>query len=114
MTHPSGRRENVVLAGGPVSSMMVVAGHIQRDPGVKMASQEQVLFSDRSLVDLHAPTRTHRISFDVDVAPAELTTEQVCGLLVSALESAYPFVRGVRINQCSSLTHEGMNGSSRR
>jgi hypothetical protein len=43
-----------------------------------------------------------------------MSSEQICSLLISALESAYPFVRGVRINQCSSLTHDGMNGSNRR
>ncbi len=77
-----------------------------------MASHEQLLSADKSLVDLEAPTRTQRISVDVDVASAGLSSEQVCGLLISALESAYPFVRGVRINQCSSLTHDGMNGSN--
>ena len=41
-----------------------------------------------------------------------MSPEQICGLLISALEEAYPFVRGVRINQCSSLTDQGMNGSS--
>jgi len=77
-----------------------------------MGSNE-LLFADQSLVDLHAPTRTHRISVDVQVCPAELTSEQACGLIVSALESAFPFIRDVRINQCSSLTYKGMNGSSR-
>jgi hypothetical protein len=79
-----------------------------------MASQERLLSEDQPLVDLDAPTRTQRISVDVDVASAEMSSEQICSLLISALESAYPFVRGVRINQCSSLTHDGMNGSNRR
>jgi len=86
---------------------------VRKTSGGKMASQEQLLSADQSLADLQAPTRTQRISVDVDVASAEMSPEQVCGLLISALESAYPFVRGVRINQCSSLTHEGMNGSHR-
>lgn len=77
-----------------------------------MASYEQLLSADNSMVALDAPTRTQRISVDVDIASAGMSSEQVCGLLISALESAYPFVRGVRINQCSSLTHEGMNGSN--
>ena len=77
-----------------------------------MASHEQ-LVSAASLVDLEAPTRTQRISVDVDVASSGLTSEQVCGLLIAALEDAYPFVRGVRINQCSSLTREGMGGLRR-
>jgi len=75
-----------------------------------MASHERLLSPDPSVVHLQAQTRTQRISVDVDVAAAEMTPEQVCGLLISALESAYPFVRGVRINQCSSLTNDGMNG----
>ena len=91
--------------GGPHSTL--------RGSGGKMASDERVLSSDGSLVDLQAPTRTQRISVDVDVASADLSAEQICGLLISALESAYPFVRGVRINQCSSLTREGMNGADR-
>lgn len=78
-----------------------------------MASQERLLSPDASVVDLQAPTRTQRISVDVDVASADMSPEQICGLLISALESAYPFVRGVRINQCSSLTDQGMNGSDR-
>ena len=82
-------------------------------PGGKMASHERLLSSDPSLVDLQAPTRTQRISVDVDVAAAHMTADQVCGLLISALEDAYPFVRGVRINQCSSLTQDGMNGFQR-
>jgi hypothetical protein len=79
-----------------------------------MAGHERLLSDDRSLVDLQAPTRTQRISVDVDVAAAHMSPEQVCGLLISALENAFPFVRGVRINQCSSLTREGMDGSSQR
>jgi hypothetical protein len=79
-----------------------------------MATHDRLLSADLSLVDLHAPTRTQRISVDVDVASADMTAEQVCGLLISALEDAYPFVRGVRVNQCSSLTSEGMNGPVRR
>jgi len=79
-----------------------------------MASDERLLSPDAALVDLEAPLRTQRISVDVDVAAADMTPEQVCGLLISALESAYPFVRGVRINQCSSLTHDGMNGFEAR
>lgn len=79
-----------------------------------MTSQERLLPAERPVVDLEAPTRTQRISVDVDVAAADMTPEQVCGLLISTLEDAFPFVRGVRLNQCSSLTQEGMNGSSRR
>jgi hypothetical protein len=86
---------------------------VRKNRGPRMASQEQLLSAERSLADLTAPTRTQRISVDVDVAAAEMSPEQVCGLLISAFEDAYPFVRGVRINQCSSLTHEGMNGSNR-
>ena len=71
-----------------------------------MASHE-LPFADRSLVDLDARTRTHRISVDVEGCPAEITSEQACGLIASALESAFPFVRDVRINPCSSLTHNG-------
>jgi len=77
-------------------------------------SQERLLRAERSVVDLEPPTRTQRISVDVDVAAADMTPEQICGLLVSTLEDAHPFVRGVRINQCSSLTREGMDGSSQR
>jgi hypothetical protein len=87
---------------------------VHRTSGGKMAGHEQLLSADQSFVDLQAPTRTQRISVDVDVASGGMSPEQVCGLLISALETAYPFVRGVRINQCSSLTHEGMNGSNRR
>ena len=79
-----------------------------------MASQERSLSADQALVDLDAPTRTQRISVDVDVASTGMRSEQICSLLISALENAYPFVRGVRINQCSSLTHDGMNGSNPR
>lgn len=79
-----------------------------------MASREQLLSPDQASVDVPGPTRTQRISVDVDVAAAGMSAEQVCGLLMAALEDAYPFVRGVRINQCSSLTHERMNGSDRR
>ena len=74
-----------------------------------MATYEQLVSVDPSLVDLERPTRTQRISVDVDVAASGLTSAQVCGLLIAALEDAYPFVRGVRINQCSSLTREGMD-----
>jgi len=92
--------------------MMTIRKGGSEDPGARMVSQER-LSQDPSVVDLQAPTRTQRISVDVDVASADMSPEQICGLLISALESAYPFVRGVRINQCSSLTDEGMNGSDR-
>jgi hypothetical protein len=87
---------------------------VRKNSGGKMASHEQLLSADGSSGDLEAPTRTQRISVDVDVASTGMSPEQVCGLLISALESAYPFVRGVRINQCSSLTNAGINGSNRR
>jgi len=79
-----------------------------------MATHEQLVSANPSVVDLEAPTRTQRISVDVDVAASGMTSTQVCGLLIAALEDAYPFVRGVRINQCSSLSREGMNGSRRQ
>ena len=78
-----------------------------------MATHEQLVSADPSLVSLETPIRTQRISVDVDVASSGMTSEQVCGLLVAALEDAYPFVRGVRINQCSSLTREGMDFQGR-
>ena len=93
--------------------MMTIRKGGSEDPGARMVSQERLLPQDPSVVDLQAPTRTQRISVDVDVASADMSPEQICGLLISALERAYPFVRGVRINQCSSLTDEGMNGSDR-
>jgi hypothetical protein len=94
--------------------MSVTHDGVPQELGGKMASPEQLLSEDPSLGDPEAPTRTQRISVDVDVASAGMSPEQVCGLLIAALESAYPFVRGVRINQCSSLTHTGMNGSNQR
>jgi hypothetical protein len=69
---------------------------------------EQELAEQRPTLDLDAPTTTYRISVDVDMAPAEMSPEQACGLFVVALESAYTVIRGVRINQCSALTKSGM------
>jgi|tagenome__1003787_1003787.scaffolds.fasta_scaffold19335971_2 hypothetical protein len=69
---------------------------------------EQELAEQRPTLDLEAPTTTYRISVDVDMAPAEMSPEQACGLFVVALEGAYTIVRAVRINQCSALTKGGM------
>jgi hypothetical protein len=59
-------------------------------------------------LDLDAPPSTYRISVDVDMLPAGMASEQACGLLVAALEAAH-MVRAVRVNQCSTLTKDGMH-----
>jgi len=64
---------------------------------------------ERPTIDLNAATSTYRISVDVDMMPAGMGSEQACGLIVSALESAHTLVRAVRVNQCSALTKDGMH-----
>ena len=73
-----------------------------------MRIEDELAYVQRPLIDLDAPTSTYRISVDVDMVPEGMSSEQACGLLVSALEAAYLVVRGVRINQCSMLTKEGL------
>jgi hypothetical protein len=73
-----------------------------------MLSDEDVWSRPGPVVDLHETSTTYRISVDVDMVPAGMTTERACGLFISALETAHTVVRHVRINQCSTLTSEGM------
>jgi hypothetical protein len=73
-----------------------------------MRTEDELAYVQRPVIDLDAPTSTYRISIDVEMVPAGMSSEQACGLIVSALEAAYLVVRGVRINQCSTLTQEGL------
>jgi hypothetical protein len=75
-----------------------------------MRTEAEVDIAQRPPVDLVAPTTTYRISVDVDMVPADLPSEQACGLVISALEAAYTVVRAVRVNQCSALTKDGLYG----
>src|SRR6185503_2649910 len=50
---------------------------------------ERELADQRPTLDLDAPTTTYRISVDVDMARAEMSPEQACGLFVVVLEGAY-------------------------
>jgi hypothetical protein len=73
-----------------------------------MQSKQELTIGQRPLIDLDEPTRTYRISVDVDMVPAGMSSEQACGLFIAALETAYTVVRAVRINQCSTLTKDGV------
>jgi hypothetical protein len=84
--------------------MMTIRKGGSEDPGARMVSQERLLSQDPSVVDLQAPTRTQRISVDVDVASADMSPEQICGLLISALERAYPCEEFVSTNVRRSRT----------
>jgi len=77
-----------------------------------MRSDEELVFGQRPVIDLNAPSSTYRFSVDVDMVPAGMTAEQACGLFIAALETAYAVVRSVRINQCSTLDAEGMHRRS--
>jgi hypothetical protein len=77
-----------------------------------MRNDEDLVFIQRPVIDLDAPSTTYRIGVDVDMVPAGMTAEQACGVFIAALESAYAAVRSVRINQCSTLTREGMHRRS--
>jgi hypothetical protein len=77
--------------------------------GGQMRTEEEVETAQRPLIDLDAPTTTYRISVDVDMVPADMPSEQACGLLIAALETAYTVVRAVRVNQCSTLTKDGLH-----
>jgi hypothetical protein len=74
-----------------------------------MRSDQELAIGQPPTIDLDAPTSTYRISVDVDMVPAGMGSEQACGLIVVALESAYTVVRAVRVNQCSALTKDGMH-----
>jgi hypothetical protein len=58
---------------------------------------ERELADQRPTLDLDAPTTTYRISVDVDMVPAELSSEQACGLFVMVLEG--PYTRPSRAHQ---------------
>jgi phage terminase large subunit-like protein len=73
-----------------------------------MRSDQRPAIGQRPTLDLDAPPSTYRISVDVDMLPAGMGSEQACGLLVAALEAAHT-VRAVRVNQCSTLTKDGMH-----
>jgi hypothetical protein len=73
-----------------------------------MRSDQELAIEQPSIIELDMPSSTYRVSFDVDMVPAGMTTEQACGLFISALEAAGTVVRHVRINQCSTLTSKGM------
>ena len=73
-----------------------------------MRSDQRLAIGQRSTLDLDTPPSTYRISVDVDMLPAGMGSEQACGLLVAALE-AVQTVRAVRVNQCSTLTKDGMH-----
>ena len=73
-----------------------------------MQSEQGLAIGQRPVIDLDAPTSTYRISVDVDMVPAGMSSEQACGLFIAALETAYTVVRAVRINQFSTLTNDGM------
>ena len=73
-----------------------------------MRREQERAIGQRPVIDLDAPTSTYRISVDIDMVPADMGSEQACGLVVAALEKAYTMVRAVRINQCSALTKDGM------
>jgi len=77
-----------------------------------MRNDEDLVVVQRPVIDLDAPSTTHRISVDVDMVPAGMTAEQACGRFIAALDTAYTVVRNVRINQCSTLTPEGMHRRS--
>jgi len=77
-----------------------------------MRNEEDLASVQGPVIDLDAPSTTYRISVDVDMVPAGMTAEQACGLFIAALETAYTVVRNVRINQCSTLTAEGMHRRS--
>ena len=77
-----------------------------------MGSDEDLVFPQRPVIDLDEDSTTYRISVDVDMVPAGMTAEQACGLFIAALKTAYTVVRNVRINQCSTLTPEGMHRRS--
>jgi hypothetical protein len=77
-----------------------------------MQSDEELAFRQRTVIDLDQPSTTYRFSVDVEMVPAGMSTEQACGLFVAALETAYSVISAVRINQCSTLTAEGMHRRS--
>jgi hypothetical protein len=72
-----------------------------------MSNADDVIGS-QPLIDLDAPVTTYRISVDVDMQPVGMSTQQALGLFIAALESADSVVRDVRINQCSTLSSDGM------
>jgi phage terminase large subunit-like protein len=74
-----------------------------------MRSDQELATGQSPVIDVDAPSSTYRISVDVDMVPAGMGSEQACGLIVAALESAYTLVRAVRVNQCSTLTRDGLH-----
>jgi hypothetical protein len=75
---------------------------------MKSRTEEEVTVAQGAVMELQEPSTTYRFSVDIDMVPAGMRPEQACSQFVAALEAAFPVVRSVRINQCSSLTPEGM------
>ena len=81
-------------------------------PRLLSPSDQELITGQPPMIDFDAPSSTYRISVDVDIVPAGMGSEQACGLVVAALESAHTLVRAVRVNQCSTLTRDGLNRQS--
>ncbi len=78
---------------------------------LKLASDQELITGQPPMIDFDAPSSTYRISVDVDIVPAGMGSEQACGLVVAALESAHTLVRAVRVNQCSRrIESDGFSG----